>query len=297
MNYGMRRSLFLLNRMVRTQALFEITTTLVQIALALAMVPAFGVVGFIATVVGTAAVKNFLVHVWTQPLWRSAQASMAATLSDGLRRSIRHSSLHAVLRGLLSNCAGNADVLILSLSGRPEVVAVYRVAKSLASLPTKMAAPLWVVFRPRLLTALRADEHRRYCSLVIRVATLFALGSVAVILAAWLLGEPLLSHFYGPAYATALHPLVILIVASSVFGAVTGWLPFTMIISSRKTLGTMLFALQLALIAGAGLVLANGSAVGMAGVVAGSSVFVAVIAWWALLAGLFRHRGAGSSAM
>lgn len=289
-NYGLRRSLFLLHHKVRTQATFEICSAAIQIALAFALIPSFGGPGFAATLVGSALAKNLLAHVWTQPLWREVRASPPAETPEGVEQALRISSLHSVLRNMLSNGATNADVLILGLLGRPETVAVYRVARTLANIPARLTAPAWVVLRPRLLQAYQVDDHGRFCWLVTRAAVLFALAAVILLVGTWWLGAPVLSRLYGPAYTASLSTLLVLMIGAIVFGSVTGWLSFTMIVSSRKSLGTALFAGQLGLIVAGGFLFSQGDPMGMAWVIACCNIATSAIAWAALLAGRFRRQ-------
>lgn len=289
-NYGLRRSLFLLNHLVREQALFEIAYSLFLILLAVPMIWFFKAWGLVITLVSAAAFKNISVHIWTMSLWSGPARAPIVPLDGSVRRTIRISSFHSVLRNLLSNGATNADILILGMWGRPEVVAIYRVAKTFATLPTKVAGPLWAVLRPRLLTALRTDDHRRFCLLISGGAGVFAIASVLGLVLVMIVGGPLLVRFYGATYLSALTPLIALIIGSSVFGAITGWLSFTLVISSRKSLGTVIFAAQLALIIVGGTIIGGGSATAMAWVVASCNIIISAVAWWALLAGRFRHR-------
>lgn len=287
--YGMRRSLFLLNNQVRRQAIFETVQSCLMLGVTAPLIWLFGEWGLVAGTLASAAIKNLGVHLQTADLWREAKHAPVIDIGDQIARPIRISSVHSVLRNLLTNGAANADILILGLLGRPEVVAAYRVAKTLSSMPIRIAGPMWVVLRPRLLAALLADDHRRYCLIVGKAAALFAVASVVSIVAAWAIGRPVLLHFYGTAYEAALYPLLVLMIGSSIFGAITGWLSFTMIITSRKSLGTAIFAAQLVLVCGAGFLIGGTSAVAMAWVVTGCNIAISALAWWALLDGRFRH--------
>jgi O-antigen/teichoic acid export membrane protein len=288
-NFGVRKNLFLLNNRLREQARWEVIFWSSQIVLGVILIPWLGAWGFVATVVLGAAMKNVYAHWMTRQYWAPIAAAAIGQLPAGTSRTVRISGLHSVLRNMLSNAATNVDVLLLSLTGHPEVVGLYRVARTLANVPVKIAAPLWLVLRPRLLTAYQADAHGRFCRIVFAAAAVFAAGSAAVTGIAWLIGGTVLARIYGPEYTASLSPMLILIVGSSVFGAVTGWLSFTMIISSRKSLGSALFALQLVLIVVGGLLIAGGTASGMALAVAGCNVIVSAVAWWGLLSGRFRH--------
>lgn len=287
--YGMRRSLFLLNNQVRKQAVLEIAQWLVTLGLCVPLVLLMGEWGLVVGVLGAAAFKNWSVYAASATLWRDVKRAPAIDIGDQTRQIINNSSLHSVMRSLLTNGAANADMLILGMLGRPEIVAAYRVAKTLSSMPVRIAGPLWVVLRPRLLNALLVDNHRRYCLIVFTAAAFFAVASFFAVLLAWAVGRPVLAHFYGAAYVTALHPMLVLMVGSAVFGAVTGWLPFTLVITSRKSLGTAIFAAQLLLVGIVGMLLGGQSALAMAWVVAGCNIVIAGVAWWALLAGRFRH--------
>jgi O-antigen/teichoic acid export membrane protein len=288
-NFGVRKNLFLLNNRLREQARWEVVFWSSQIVLGVIMIPWLGAWGFVVTVVLGAAMKNAYAHWMTRPYWAPIGAALVGELPAGTPRTVRISGLHSVLRNMLSNAATNVDLLLLSLTGHPEIVGLYRVARTLANVPVKIAAPLWLVLRPRLLAAYQVDDHGRFCRIVLAAAVVFAAGSAVVAGIAWMIGGPVLAQVYGPSYTASLPPLLILIIGSSVFGAVTGWLSFTMIISSRKSLGTALFALQLILIGAGGLLIAGGTATGMALAVAGCNVIVSAVAWWALLSGRFRH--------
>lgn len=289
--YGMHRSLFLLNNQVRKQAILETVQWIVTVGLCVPLILLIGKWGLVAGLLGAAAFKNWSVYAEGAAFWRDLKRAPVIDIGGQTRQMVRNSSLHSVLRSLLTNGAANADMLILGMLGRPEIVAAYRVAKTLSSMPVRIAGPLWVVLRPRLLNALIVDDHRRYCLIVFRAAALFALASLLALLVAWVAGGPVLRHFYGPAYVAALHPMLVLMVGSAVFGAVTGWLPFTLVITSRKSLGTAIFAAQLVLVGIIGLLVGGTSALLMAGVVAGCNIVIAAVAWWALLAGRFRHVG------
>jgi len=286
--YGARRSLFVVADDIRGQAIYEIINSVSLVVLTAGLTLAFGAWGMIAGSVLAAGAKNLLAHLSTRTIWTPAARASPAELPATVKQAMRISSFHSVLRNLLRNAAANADVLLLSLSGRPEAVAIYKVARTLAGVPLRAAAPVWLVLRPRLLESLRDDDHRRFNWIILRMAGLMALATAAAVPLALFLGEPVLRTFYGAAYGAALQPFLILLVGTSVFGAVTGWLAFTLVISSRKTLGSAIFAVQLALILLFGALL-GGSAVRMAWVVAGCNVAVSALAWAALLAGAFRH--------
>lgn len=283
--YGIRKSLFIIEGRVRAQALFEIATTLCGAVISIPLILAYGAWGMISGALLTTALKNVLIHQFSK-----AGAEMVLTGADlggEVRRAIHVASGHSVFRNLTMNASANVDILILTMFARPEVVAIYKVAKTLAGAPSKAASPLWGALRPRLLSAMRADDQKRYRGVVMKLAAAFLTGGALAIPAALLLGPRLLPLVYGPTYLAALAPLTVLLGSGVVMGAATGWLSFTLIISSRKTFGSILFFGQLALTVGFGLLFGAETAIHMAIVVAASSVLAAVAAWWGLFAGLF----------
>ncbi len=290
-NYGMRKSLFVLHHRIRRQAIFEITFAMLQVLVTAPLIWFFGAWGLVTGVVGSAALKNCLVHLWTDQLWLGPRLAPSVPLGPAVKHTILISSFHSVTRNILASGAANADVLLLAAIGRPESVALYRVAKSLATVPVKAATPLWVVLRPQLLSALTSNNYDKFCALIVKAACFFAAASVLALIATALLGGTLLVRLYGAPYFAALPALISLVVGACALGAVTGWLLFTATIAARKTISTSIFALQLILICAAGWLFGTSES-GMALVVAGCNITVAVVAWWALLTGRFRNKSA-----
>jgi O-antigen/teichoic acid export membrane protein len=288
-NYGMRKSLFVLHHRIRQQAIFEITFSVMQVLVTAPLIWFFGAWGLVTGVLGSAALKNCLVHLWTRQLWLGPRLAPSVPLGPAVKRTILISSFHSLTRNILASGAANADVLLLAAIGRPESVALYRVAKSLASVPVKAATPLWVVLRPQLLSALTSNNYHKFCVLIAKAACFFAAASVVALIATALLGGTLLVRLYGAPYSTAVPALISLVVGACVLGAVTGWLSFAATIAARKTISTSIFALQLVLICAAGWFFGTSES-SMALVVAGCNITVATVAWWALLTGRFRHK-------
>jgi O-antigen/teichoic acid export membrane protein len=193
----------------------------------------------------------------------------------------------------MSYLAGQIDLVVLNAVAGAEAIAVYKIAKSLSTIPVRATAPLWSALRPRLLAAWHAGRPRRVLELV-GLPALGMLGAMllaaapVVMLAPWLIGR-----VYGAEYATAAVPFLHLVWGTLLFQSLTGWFGFWVIIAEQRTAGTLVYALYLALLAiGAAVYGRHGSAQ-MALAVAVASGLSSVVCWALFVA---RTRALGASA-
>jgi O-antigen/teichoic acid export membrane protein len=274
--YGVAKSVFIAAGRIRAQANFEIAYNVATLVAAVALTLAFGLLGFIAAVLLTTTIKSIAGHHITEHFWPAAVRGAAP-----LAPPASALSAHALLRQFCNSVAAQGDVLILGAAASKETVALYRVAKTVAGVPARIAAPMWSVLRPGLLRALGdAPATRR---LILGPALAFAALGILFVPLAWLGGD-LLAALFGETYRVAAAPFLVLLAGFWWYGGVTGWLGFVATISAAKSHTSTLYVLLLALTLG-GALLAGGSALHMAIAVALAMALVGVIAWTLLLRG------------
>jgi O-antigen/teichoic acid export membrane protein len=162
-------------------------------------------------------------------------------------------------------------------------VGIYRAAKTLSALPARAAGPVWAAVRPRLLRAIHERQQARLRRLIMLPAAAMLAAAVVALPFALLWGEALVSRVYGPGFADATRPLLLLLAGTWTFGAITAWFPFWVIITERRADGARTYSLLFALTVGTALAFGHRSAAYMALAVGSSLVVSAAVAWGAFL--------------
>ena len=132
---------------------------------------------------------------------------------------------------------------------------------------------------PKLLSTIRVKDYTRIWRLLLFPGLCFAFfGAVIVVPGVWLGAEPFIGWSYGEEYICAGKLLTILLIGTWIYGAVTGWLNFALVVSANKLLGSVMMVI-LAISVVTASYLAKGNAVGVAGGVSASLVVISVAAW------------------
>jgi len=275
--YGVAKSVFVSAGRLRLQSYFEIAYCHLYLLASIPLTLLFGLNGFIWVTVAAAAVKMVASRWVTHRFWPETVVGAQAVMppSESL-------SQHSILRNLCNNFAAQGDVLILGALASKEAVAIYKVARTLANLPIRVAGPVWSVLRPKLLAAMREKDYRRFRRMLVLPGIVIAAIGLGFVPVLWFMAEPILVGLYGETYRGAAIPLSVLFVGTWMFGAVTGWIGFVCVISEHKKVGSMLYMI-LALFVAAGVFLAGGSVIATAIGVTVAMGLTSIVAWWLLL--------------
>ena len=279
--YGVYKSIFIIHGRLREQATFEIAYSILSTALMMGAVAFYGIAGLVMTAAVNALIKTQLAAHLTSRYW--PEGLQAIEPPDAQTKEsvslFRKAGVHSILRNACMNGAAQADVLILNMARGPEVVALYKAAKTMAAVPVRGAAPAWVALRPRIMKCLREKDIGRLRQLLLLPAGLLLLVGLlfATIIAAW--GGNLMVVTYGVGYISAAPALLWLLVGTWVFGAASGWLNFACVISSKKIFGTGIYMVSMCGIVLGGLWYGVNGPTQMAQIVAGSLIVASVLGW------------------
>jgi O-antigen/teichoic acid export membrane protein len=280
--YGVYKGIFISAHKLKEQAMFECSFAICQVLLGIIGVYLFAIPGLIGALVLSALVKTIMAANMTKRWW--PENIRNSQISPGQQETMRLESwwrfgLHSILRNAFSSGANQVDILILNAVQGAETVAIYKIAKTLSSLPVRAASPLWSALRPRIMRAWHYRDKQHLRRLVV-LPSLLLLGSLVLAAPlAWYFTGDLIVRLYGTAYLPATLPFLILLVGSWLFSAMTAWFVFWVIISEARMAGTLVYGLLLATTLITGFVWGRQSASAMASAVTVSMITASVVCW------------------
>jgi O-antigen/teichoic acid export membrane protein len=182
---------------------------------------------------------------------------------------VTRDGVYSIVRNALSNGLAQFDVIMLGQLQPPEAVALYKVGKSLTSLPIKIAFPLWRMTQPRVMAAIDAGDHRVERRVILSGSLGFVLLMLAVLPFVLPLGADFIAFAYGEQYRAAFRYFLILMVGVWLFNGVTGWFAYWCVLSRSQLYGVLVYGVAFALLVVAGLNWGAASASHMAIVASG----------------------------
>ena len=278
--YGVFKSTFVVDGRFRQLAYLEITYSIVLVALVMLLVAWNGILGFVLALALGAAIKTVLARAYSQRYW---PAGLEADPPEGVMSDnselFWNANLHSVLRNSLMNGASQGDLLILNAMQGPEVAALYKVAKTTAAIPVRVVTPVWVASRSRIMSSMRRQDFARIrYMLVVAGAALVAAGAAGAVPLSHF-AQPLIALAFGEAYGAASSAALWLLLGTWIFGAVSGWLNFACVITSKKIVGSIIYFVWAVVVLVGGLCWGRESATNMAVVSALGMALASLIGW------------------
>lgn len=278
--YGVWKSIFIVDGKLKQQACFEISYAFILVTLALELTRWFGIKGLILATVFAAFLKTILAWQITRHYWPVDIIAAPPVGDPGVSLShFRNANVHSIIRNAFMNGASQGDLLLVNALRGPEAAALYKVAKSIASIPIRAVTPAWVALRPRIMSSMRSQNIDHLHRLLILPAAFLA---VIGIILAWPLvsyGEALIIFVFGTSYSSATLAALWLLLGTWIFGAISGWLSFACVISSRKLAGSLIYFIWLVGVVLGGLLWGKESPTSMPMVVASSMTMAALAGW------------------
>lgn len=276
--YGAYKSLFFVHNQMPRLGRTELTYALVLTASSLAGLLVGGIYGLAAGSVVAALAKTVVARNGSRQFTRSDGDPTAAPPRLDLSRD----SAYSIARNALANGMTQIDLILLSQVQSPEAIALYKVGKSLTSIPIKLAFPLWRMLQPQIMAAIRADDRRLERRAVMTGTLGFGLLMVVVLPLALLFGDDLIALAYGAPFRGAFVYFLILMVGAWLFNGVAGWFSFWCVVGKSQVFGILVYAVAFLLVLLGGVFWGMTSPEHMAYVVSGSMVVAATLAYLSL---------------
>lgn len=272
--YGAYKSLFFVHNQMPRLGRTELAYALALTVLSLIGLLTAGIYGLAAGSAVAALAKTVLTRNGSRQ-FPQTEGELTAPPKLDLSRD----SAYSIARNALANGLTQIDVILLSQAQSPEAVALYKVGKSLTSVPIKLAFPLWRMLQPQIMAAIRADDRRLERRAVMTGTLGFSLLMVVVLPLALLFGEDLIAFAYGAPFRGAFVYFLILMVGAWLFNGVAGWFSFWCVVGKSQVFGIVVYAAAFLLVLAGGLLWGLASPKHMAYVVSASLVVAAALAY------------------
>jgi hypothetical protein len=276
--YGVSKTLLIISGAIQVQARFEVAFSLTLLILGTIGALSFGAAGVVAAVVCANVAKTLLARKLARAAIPAENEPTPNEPANFVERDTAE-SVFSVTRGILVGASEHTDTLLLNAFLGPQAAGIYRLAKSLATLPGRIAAPVWSALRPRIAktwsVGLRAEQFR----VVAKPAAAMLLAMLVAAPLLLLYADPLITAIYGADSASAARPFLVLLIGAWIYQGATAWYRVTMLIERANLLSTAIFLGSWLWIVGLGVVIGRQSPLYMAIVVAGAYVLTSVMCW------------------
>ena len=131
--------------------------------------------------------------------------------------------------------------MILTAFQTPQIVAIYKVAKSLSVLPIKVSFPVWRYLQPKFIRAILTNDKNQTRKLIYYGSGLLCLLLAMIFPFVWIVGQKMITAFYGPAYQEAFKPLLILLLGIWAFNGLTGWFKIWAVVNRTQRFGLLTY--------------------------------------------------------
>jgi O-antigen/teichoic acid export membrane protein len=186
-------------------------------------------------------------------------------------------------RGGLLQLAQQMDIILLSALSAPNVVAGYKVARTIANVPTRIAAPAWVLVRRTLISSVHRGSAAELF-VVLSTRSLVLIAALALVVSPlFIWAEEILVLAFGAEFAPAAPALRVLLATGLIFGAGTGWSSFLGSIMKQKNTVISIYAAQVVVIGVSALFWPKLGATEMAVIFGASQLLVAASFWLLVL--------------
>jgi len=272
--FGAYKSLFFVHNQMPRLGRTELTYALALTALSLVGLLAAGIYGLAAGSVAAALAKTLLTRNGSRQFTQTD-----GELTESPKLDMSRDSTYSIARNALSNGLSQIDVILLSQAQSPEAIALYKVGKSLTTLPIRLSYPLWRMLQPQIMAAVRSDDRGRERRALLTGSLGFAMLMVVVLPFILLFGGDLIALAYGENFRGAFVYFLILMVGVWLFNGVAGWFSFWCVVGKSQVYGIVVYATAFLLIFLGGLFWGMTSPRRMACVVSGALVVAAALAY------------------
>jgi O-antigen/teichoic acid export membrane protein len=231
------KALFISFNNVGQQVKYEYGSVLLMLALNVTGLVLFGIMGYIVSQILYALLKTqmglFLIKHFNSRIQFSYAAALrrpyALAPFDGKQMS------GSLLRNGLLNLSNNMDIILLGvMASTPALIAGYKVAKVLMTVPTRVVYPIWASLRGRMVEAYHQANFKRLRYLVFKPMVIFFVALMLSAVPAYFLAPYAIKWLFGEAYLPAVPVFIWLFLGNVFFQSTSGWFNLWVILSKKQ---------------------------------------------------------------
>ena len=247
--YGSYKSFLTITNNVHLLSIIEVCYALFTFVLIYIGLYLFSLNGLMFTLVGAAIAKTQVSKFFykKQLIKYSIDPSFTGIYAVN-QLGFRKRSFNSIFRLFIQNSILQADIIILGVLQKPELVAIYKVGKSLAGLPTKVSIPVWKFLYPSLVKAVNLRDSNLAGSTIIKGSFIVAFLFFLIYIGSWLVGEKLIQMLYGADYGESYSVFLVLLVGYGAFYAVNGWFKIWVALIDEMFIGSIYYLVTLIIV-------------------------------------------------
>ena len=244
--YGSYKSFLTITNNVSLQSFIEVFYALFAFAAVYVGLILFGLKGLLYAMVAAAILKTQVSRFfYEKQLAKYSIDSDTVGIYDVDQVDFRKRSFNSMFRVFLQNGILQADIIILGLLQKPELVAVYKVGKSLAGLPTKVSIPVWKFLYPSLVKSVNLRDSDLARSTVKKGSLIVAFLFCLICIGGWFVGEKIIQMLYGMEYSDSYLVFLVLLIGYGAFYAVNGWFKTWVALIDEMFIGSIYYLVTL----------------------------------------------------
>ena len=239
--YSVYKSHLTLVNEVFMLSIMEIIFAIFYLILIYVMVSIYGLIGLVLAISSSALIKTLISRFVFIKMLKKKNIDYHSIYAKKSIINYKKRSLNSIYRNFTQSGIVQIDLIILGIFGQPTMVAFYKIAKTLAGLPLKVAIPIWKILYPDLVKSISTNNAQLKRTTIHKEMLATSIMLIVIIIFSYFYGEQLIALIYGNDYVHAYIPFLILIVGYGLFFAINGWFKIWVALIEKISIGSYFY--------------------------------------------------------
>jgi|APSaa5957512535_1039671.scaffolds.fasta_scaffold04626_7 O-antigen/teichoic acid export membrane protein len=239
--YSVYKSHLTLVNEVFMLSIMEIIFAIFYLILIYVMVSIYGLIGLVLAISSSALIKTLISRFVFIKMLKKKNIDYHSIYAKKSIINYKKRSLNSIYRNFTQSGIVQIDLIILGIFGQPTMVAFYKIAKTLAGLPLKVAIPIWKILYPDLVKSISTNNAQLKRTTIHKGMLATSIMLIVIIIFSYFYGEQLIALIYGNDYVHAYIPFLILIVGYGLFFAINGWFKIWVALIEKISIGSYFY--------------------------------------------------------
>lgn len=234
--YSSIKSLLISYNLVELQTRFELKCIFISLSMSTLFTIFWGIYGFLISIILYHLIKLFLGFNILNKLGLRINLIIYYIINPSKSKTDKSISVvYSILRNGIANLYNQIDILLLGiLPFSPQIIAQYKVAKTLSGIPARIVYPIWAALRGRIVEAHYSQNYNRLKSLIIKPTYVFVLLFTIIYIISHFISDEVIGFLYGNEYVFAAKIFLILLTGTLILQLSNSWFNFWVIIANKS---------------------------------------------------------------